>query len=702
MRDGLFLTVFRATELPKVMLAGALLCLAVAVLSSRAVSRYGLRNALSVFSAAAGAAFAVECVLLRVFPRSVAVALYLHVVLLAALSVVVLWGIMSPRGTVVLGGPGGGAAGHRTTGIATAAVALGASLGALLTQGITAWLGLRATLLILAAFCAGVAAAAQRLPDVIRPEKPERTGISELRHSRYIQTVGGLAALAGLTSLVADYVLKLEASRAFRSMEALVAFFSAFYAATLLFGFLVDAWLARPVLRRFGLGAALTALPASVLLAGVFALGLTRLWTSALLKGSEAVLSVSLFRSGRELLGTPFATDAARSAVPFVRAGMERVGEIAAAALLLGMVTLAPSVPTTVFVGLVVLSAAGGLWSSYRASQEYATELATSLRTSALRIEPEQVVDATTRAVAAEVANAVDKEQMLAELKRLRRSRVGVIQPPASPTHPPDSRLAVDSALMDTLGELTAGEPSRVLAALESGPLDPRALPEVIALLANDRVAGAAGAALRVCAGTAVGQLSDALLDPQQPYAVRRRVPRLLTGVRNSRVVAALLEALKDEELEVRQRSGRALYQIVVERPDLRPEPWVVHEAAMREIETLPAPEVETMADPALRRRVRAQLRHVLTLAGLGAEPEGIELAARALDSGNDTLRATAVEYLDCVLPAHLRPKLMAHLGKASGDGQRTRSRRELLEELSRAVAASADMDESLPPPPAE
>ena len=53
------------------------------------------------------------------------------------------------------------------------------------------------------------------------------------------------------------------------------------------------------------------------------------------------------------------------------------------------------------------------------------------MRTGTLRIEPEQVTDATTRGVVTEVVNSLDREQMLAELKRLRRSRVGVIQPPA-------------------------------------------------------------------------------------------------------------------------------------------------------------------------------------------------------------------------------------------------------------------------------
>jgi HEAT repeat protein len=689
-RDGLFLTVLRAEHLPQVMLASAVLCLASAGLAVRLVARHGLGHVLSLIAAAGGGAFAVECLLLGAYPRAATWAVYLHVALLGSIPAVSL--------SAVLDGFGVGD-GRRRRLLATAGVVLGSSVGALLVERATAWLGPRVALLVMAILCAALAAITQRLPGPGVSLAGAGWGVSELRRSRCLPALALLGALVGFSSLCADYVLKLEASRGLRSIHSLVAFFSLFYVATVVVGFSMNAWLPRPALQRFGLGAVLASLPALALLAGVFALGLTRLWTTALLKGTHTVLDVSLFRPARDRVAAPFGSDGNAQGSWALGPGAVHAGEVAAGAVLLGLVALVPRVPTAAVVGVVVLCAAFGLWASYRVTQRYAAELRAGLHAGSVRIESPEIADATTRGLLAEHTSSAEKEQLLAELKRLRRSRVGVIERPSTPSQPPpEIRRPGDSALLDALAELTAGEPSRVVAALKSGSLDTRALAQVIALLANDRTWDAAAEALRRRASSAAGVLSDALLDPRQPFAVRRRVPRLLGEVKSSRVVAALLEALNDEELEVRRRSGRALHQIVLERPELRPEPWVVHQAAMREIELLPQPEAQTAADPALQRRARAQLRHVLTLAGLGGEPEAFELVARALESGNERARATAVQYLDSVLPAHLR-KLMAHVGEVAVDGGASRSRQELLDELSRLGAPPNEVDESLPPP---
>ncbi|MBN1610148.1 MAG: hypothetical protein JW940_26210 [Polyangiaceae bacterium] len=691
-RDGLFLTILRAEHLPEVMLASSALCLASAGLALRLVARHGLGNVLSLVAALGGGAFAVECLLVGAYPRAVAWAVYLHVVLLGSIPFVGCSAVLNGLGREN---------GRRGLWLATAGVVLGSAAGALLVERATAWLGARVALLVLALLCAALAAITRRFPQLGASDASDGWGISELRRSRCLRILAVLGALVGVASLCADYVLKLEASRTFGSLHSLVAFFALFYVTTVVVGFSMNAWLPRPALERFGIGATLATLPAVLLLAGVFALGLTRLWTCALLKGTQIVLDTSLFRAAREQLVAHFGPEADRHGGWAAGGSPVHAGEVAAGALLLGFVALAARLPTTVLVGVVTFCAAVGLWASYRVSQRYVAELRANLRAGSVRIEPHEVADATTRGLLAEAMSSSEREQMLAELRRLRRSRVGVMEPPPTPSQPPESRHPGDSALLDTLGELTAAEPSRVLAALQNGSLDTRALPQVIALLANDRMWDAAAGALRRCASTAAGQLSDALLDPRQPFAVRRRIPRLLGEVKSSRVVAALVEALNDEELEVRRRSGRALHQIAVVRPELRPEPWVVHEAAMREIELLPQPEAQTAADPSAQRRARAQLRHVLTLAGLGGEPEAFELVAHALESEDENAHATAVQYLDSVLPAHLR-KLMSHLGQTAVDGGASRSRQELLEELSRLGTASTDVEESLPPPAAE
>src|SRR5688572_14225691 len=60
LRDGLFLSTFGASELPKVMLAAAAVGLVAVVASARAMARYGPGRAIPALLVASGALYAVE------------------------------------------------------------------------------------------------------------------------------------------------------------------------------------------------------------------------------------------------------------------------------------------------------------------------------------------------------------------------------------------------------------------------------------------------------------------------------------------------------------------------------------------------------------------------------------------------------------------------------------------------------------------
>src|SRR5262249_10095422 len=60
--------------------------------------------------------------------------------------------------------------------------------------------------------------------------------------------------------------------------------------------------------------------------------------------------------------------------------------------------------------------------------------------------------------------------------------------------------------------------------------LDPRLVPCVLPLLANEELAQQAVGALRAIADRITGQLTDALLDAGAPFVVRRRVARVMSS----------------------------------------------------------------------------------------------------------------------------------------------------------------------------
>src|SRR4029434_9349299 len=92
-------------------------------------------------------------------------------------------------------------------------------------------------------------------------------------------------------------------------------------------------------------------------------------------------------------------------------------------------------------------------------------------------------------------------------------------------------------------------------------------VPHAIALLAWEPVADYAMFALRKAAEERVGQLVDALLDPNQDFAVRRRVARVFSVCVSQRAASGLMFGLEDPRFDVRFQSARSLASIVEKNP---------------------------------------------------------------------------------------------------------------------------------------
>src|SRR5262249_14059470 len=106
------------------------------------------------------------------------------------------------------------------------------------------------------------------------------------------------------------------------------------------------------------------------------------------------------------------------------------------------------------------------------------------------------------------------------------------------------SATLIQGAVLARLGELRSGDPTPVAAALRPDlPFDPLLTPQAIQLLAWNEVFEWSRAFLLLHAHRTVGQLADALLDPDQDFAVRRRIPRILAYSSSQRAVDGLVAA---------------------------------------------------------------------------------------------------------------------------------------------------------------
>jgi AAA family ATP:ADP antiporter len=219
--------------------------------------------------------------------------------------------------------------------------------------------------------------------------------------------------------------------------------------------------------------------------------------------------------------------------------------------------------------------------------------------------------------------------------------------------------------------------------ALVATPLDRDAVLHVLPLLGRDELAGDAIAALRRVVPQTTGQIVDVLLDPGEPFAVRRRLPRVLAVHPVPRAIEGLLRGLQDARSEIRQQCGRALARLHADHPEI---PFdrdrvmrLVREEANRGKQVWEGQlqldqderDDSPLMDEVLRDRANRSLEHVFVLLSLALPLEPLRLAFAGLHTEDDALRATALDYLDSVLPPEVRGSLWPLLAERNPQGPR-------------------------------
>jgi hypothetical protein len=688
-RDGLFLSHFDVVHLPKAVIAGALVSLVGVLLMSMLLTRFGPGRTVPAAFAASAVLFLLERATLDPAPGITAALLYLHMTGFGVIVISGFWSLVNERFDPHAAKP-------RIARIAAGAT-LGGVLGGLLARVVADVLGFPSMLVLLALLnlaCAGLLAplgAALREP-ARTEDAPVRSGLTVIARIPYLRYMAALLTLLAITAALLDFAFKSRAATHFVSREDLVAFFAGFYAVAGVVGFLLQSILGPRVLQRFGIGPALAALPAIIAagsLLGSFAVTLTM---TAILRGAHAVLGNSLFRSAFELLYAPLPPHAKRPTKTIIDVAADRVGDILGGGLVLALLALAPTLPLGVIVLLASISAGLALLLVARLNRGYVEQLAGTLRSGAVSLAEHEVLDATTRRILAETTAGAEREKVLERIKALRRDRAEERAPvpepiyggssealdPAPDAAPPRGEtgsVAGDDRVALATADLASGDETRIRRALLGDFMDLRLVPHLITLLDHPRLAEDARMELRWLVPRVIGQLTDALLDPDQPLTVRQRLPGVMEICHSPRVVDGLLEGLADGEFSVRYSSTRALARMRSRDASLQLPTSTVHDAVRREVNVDASVwrnrALGTGADGGFDSAEGAlgeegaslSLDHVFTLLGLILDRDALQLALQALSSDNRNLRGTALEYLDNVLPEDLRRRLWQHLG---------------------------------------
>ena len=646
-RDGLFLSRYEASALPKIVLVAAGVALLLGWVFSLLLKRYSPQRVVPAGLLLSGVLQAAEWLFLDRAVDVVVVVVYLHLVGFGAILLSGFWLLASevfdPREAKFRFG--------RIAGFGTA----GAIAGGLLAERTVVWFGTSSVLVLLAGLhvLSGLLVIGLSGPGALRRDSPKSSTREALERAPFLMNLALLVLLGTTSAALLDYLFKSGATGEFGKGPVLVRFFALFYTAAQVLTFLMQTLLARLSLERLGLSRTVMSLPLAVGGGAAGALLLPMFPMVASVRALELVLRGSLFRSGYELFYTPIPAQDKRAVKTLIDVGSDRLGDALGAGTLQMVLWLGPMTARPQILAIAMGLAAVSAWIASRMDKEYLQVLERGLLTRAVELDLGEVEDSTT-------------------MSAVLRSTTIQAEAGARPVVKPAEQAAVKRAgdpVVELLGELRSGEAARVLPALERAEL--AVVGQVIRLLAWDEVAISAKEAL-VKSGTVItGQLVDVLVDPGQDFAVRRRIPRILARLGGQRAMDGLLHSLEDTRFEVRFQCGRAMDYLRQKEPDIRLDGDRIYAVVERELsvskpiweghrllDQRDVTDSYSFLDDVLRERANQSLEHVFSLLSLVLPREPLQVAFRALHSEDRLLRGLGLEYLEGVMPTGLGKRL--------------------------------------------
>lgn len=697
-RDALFLSHFDVSSLPTMLIVAALTSIGAVVLVTRVVQRLGpTRLAPRAFAASSVVLLAIWA-LSAVSPGAAGVALYLHVAALGAVLISSFWSLVTERFDPRTA--------KRYMGRIAGGATLGGLIGGLFAERIAATVGagwMLPSLAVMHVGCAwlvgrvgrGAAEASVAPGSALPSERRADSPVAILRRSSHLRNLASMLLLINVVATLLDYVFKARAVVAFGDGDALLRFFAVFYTGVGVATFGVQSLLSKRSLARLGLSGTVATLPGAVFVGGAGALLLPGIGSATAARGAESVLRSSLFRSGYELFYTPIPPADKRATKMIIDVGFDRAGDVLGSVLVLALLLLPAAASGPAMLAVAAAIAAFAVWFSRRLGVGYVASLERSLVERAVQLDVGDINDSTTRAAVMNTLGAHDLRDALAQLRaqgecrsstegspslvsraaltlefelpgRSKKRRPRVLEVPAGKAGP---------ATVSDSGILASGDASAIRERLQdSTPLEPGALIGLIRLLAWDDVRADVIVRLGRLAPERTPELVEALLDPDQEFAVRRRLPVVLRHGDPALAAAGLVRGLKDRRFEVRYRCARVLAQLVDGEQVDTLDPAPVEAAILRELAVgrriwdsrrlldAGADESDPLLRDVLERRENRSLEHVFRLLALTGPGRPMRVAYQGLHTDDPTLRGTALEYLETALPETVQSALWPFL----------------------------------------
>lgn len=488
--------------------------------------------------------------------------------------------------------------------------------------------------------------------------------------SPHLRTIGLIVFVVALATTLLDFQFKELAQARFSTNESLTSFFGAFYGWTGAVALVLQLLVVSRFLTVAGVTWSLALLPIVLGLGSVGLLVVPSLVLVTAVRGADATLRRSMYRSALEVLYVPVPSLLRRKTKTFVDSVVDSVGEGLGAGFIFLWVT-ALALPSR-FLSLFIAAASIGLIVlSRRMGRQYFSTVAEQLQVSGERAEAGGIgARLDSRDLVSGTFTRIDIRSLIDEAEVAREA----------PVSPGDSAAEAREPDADvTLERLRSGDPVIVARALEgTSEWHEIHLPVLCRLLARDPLVDRAVAALLTAGDRAIPYLAELLTDDATDFVIRRRIPRVVARMASPEAENALLEALAANRFEVRYRAAIALAQRRKQGypGSERDEDSIVWAAIRSELgRSGPVWEMQKLLDEepddelVVRRvgvRGELSLEHTFRLLSLVLEPEAVRAAFNGVVLSDERLKSFSLEYLEQALPADVRKRLWPFIGDVS------------------------------------
>ncbi len=687
-RDALFLSYFNVTDLPKMMIATAVLSAIAVVIFSRVLARYGPARLMPPFYILSGIISFGEWAAMAFWPHIVTVALYLHVTVFDALLISGFWSIINERYDP-----------YSAKNVISRMViftALGGLFGAGAAAVVAKTVDIRAVIAMLAVLHVATGLALFEVTRGQTPSNEQRKSsqglLSVLKKNSLIQRMALLMLMLAVTITMLDYLFKATLQDSLPK-EQLVTFFAYFYIAIDIGSFFLQTFVGRRALQWFGFGGTIVVLPLSIIFGGLITCIFRSLTSVTLLRGAANLITNSFFGPGYELFFTPISPADKRTSKILIDVGANRSGNMLGGLLIMGLLLLPGSTGTYILLTVMVFAAMMSLL-IFLLNRGYISQLAQNLLSRKLKADEENDKD---KAPDTGLAYSRVRLEPAASLQQMSPYRSKDIFPQDQPANLQKTVSAQQStpsgtheaAQLQTIQDLLSQDENRIRRALVNRIMTPALLPHILPLLRSQDLLKEALNAIKPLASSAAGQLVDALLDHHQHPLIRRRIPLLLGQADNERAVQGLTLGLLDKELDVRFRCAEALARIKGNYPELPIDTETVWNCVYREIAFFSGSGFKSI-------RGVEPLRHLFNFFGIIFGPDIMDICYESLQVEDPTIRGTALEYLENQLPQNVRTPLWPLIESGHIETKSVRSAQEIMQDLLQALDSAKNRDDIL------